>query len=65
MSRSFYLNNIQMYIRNLESKQSLFTEMKLNTDNGFCVSGKKRLNMLVTSKQKFPFEVLGHVVFYC
>lgn len=42
MSRSFYLNNIQMYIRNLESKRSLFTEMKLNTDNGFCVSGKKK-----------------------
>lgn len=42
MSRSFYLNNIQMYIRNLESKRSLFIEMKLNTDNGFCVSGKKK-----------------------
>lgn len=59
MSRSFYLNNIQMYIRNLESKQSLFTEMKLNTDNGFCVSGKKGSICWSLQSKNFPLKFLA------
>lgn len=61
MSRSFYLNNIQMYIRNLESKRSLFIEMKLNTDNGFCVSGKKKKDSICWSLQSknFPLKFLA------